>query len=68
MKIPIGIYKIVDWIILPFLCNIKFKLVFLAPNQGTDDLESAEPATAVKWTPICINPIAPGTLTPAKMS
>uniref|UniRef100_H3C5E1 Radial spoke head component 1 n=1 Tax=Tetraodon nigroviridis TaxID=99883 RepID=H3C5E1_TETNG len=28
-------------------------------QQDTDDLEYAEPATAVKWTPVCIKPIAP---------
>lgn len=56
------ITNLVDLIIMTILCNIKLKFGFFF-GQDTDELEYAEPASAVKWTPICITPITPGTLT-----
>lgn len=42
--------------------------LFLAPMQDPDELEYAEPPSVFKWIPICITPINPGTVTPAKNS
>lgn len=38
----------------------------MAPTQDSDELKYTEPASIFKWTPICITPITPGAVTPAK--
>lgn len=39
----------------------------MAPMQDPDELKYGAKASIFKWTPICITPITPGTVTPAKV-